>query len=492
MNKLSFAILSGFLFCFGQLTAQGDLINNGANIVINTGHDVRVEGDVQNSNNGSITNNGTIHLDANWTQTGTTTDYSGTGWLTFEGSGLQNITTANTLTIPQLRVDNNNRLRLNSAIDVSLQVDLRNNGNIELGTNNLTLDNGATLIGADVSHYVITNSTGRLRQTVGAGATFFPVGNSSYNPASITNSGTTDVFGVRVTDQILQDGTTGASFTEEVVDRTWLINEEVAGGSVANITLEWETSQELPNFDRLDVGLMHYTSGTWDKTFTYGAATTVSTGRYQVTGVGVSNFSPFGVTTKPTDLPVELLAFDANRQNADKVLLNWTTAAELNNKGFEVERMLNYETEFVQVGFVDGNGTTTNTSHYDFLDNNSYVGVSYYRLKQVDFDGSFEYSPIRAVDNKVVQAGIEVATFPNPTANVLYVRFAAIPAHIKNSQIKITDVRGRALHEFSQAVQSHQRIEINFVEQLMAGTYFVTISFDDGQEITRKFIKKEV
>lgn len=54
------------------------------------------------------------------------------------------------------------------------------------------------------------------------------------------------------------------------------------------------------------------------------------------------------------------------------------------------------------------------------------------------------------------------------------------------------NVRGRALHEFSQAVQSHQRIEINFVEQLMAGTYFVTITFDDGQEITRKFIKKEV
>lgn len=493
IHKLSIAILGGLLLSGSStLLAQGDLVNNGANIVINTGYTVKVEGGVENKNNGSISNNGNINLEENWTQTGATTNYTGTGWLNFEGSTGQTISSTNTLTVPQLRVNNNNTLSLSSALTVATRVDLNNNGNIQLGVNNLTLNNGATITGADATHYVRTNGIGNLRQTVGAGPVFFPIGNTTYNPATVSNAGVSDVFSVRVQEQVLQDGTTGLPFTSEVVDRTWFVEEETAGGSVTALTLEWEGSEELISFNRLDAGLMHYTGGAWDRSFGFGIAPTVGTNRYQITGAGITNFSPFAVTTRPSGLPVELLAFEAVRKNADEVDLNWSTATEINNKGFEVERMLDYENEFTKVGFVQGNGTSTNTNYYHFLDENSYTGISYYRLKQIDTDESYEYSPIRSVDGVVVQAGVTVSSFPNPVQDVIYVRLGEVPSHIKTMTIQIMDINGRVLHQLDQEVQQQQqRIAIHEVENLLAGTYFVTATLDDGQQFTEKFTKLE-
>jgi hypothetical protein len=493
MNKLSIAILGGLFWSFSYSSyAQGDLINNGANIVVSTGHNIRVQGEVQNGNNGRVTNNGSIYLNENWTQTGTTTDYSGIGWLNFEGSGGQSIGSSNVLNIPRLRVNNNNNLTLSSPINVSLQVDLNNNGNILLGTHNLTLTSGASIIGADVGHYIVTNGTGQLRQTVGSSPIFFPIGNTTYNPATLSNTGTIDVFSIRVQEQALQNGTTGAPFTIEVVDRTWFVEEEVAGGSIAGLTLEWGVGEELTGFDRLDAGLMHYTGGIWDKSFGYGIAPTVGTNRYQITGAGITNFSPFGVTTRPSGLPVELLVFEAIRRTADEVDLNWSTATEINNRGFEVERMLDYETVFTNIGFVEGSGTSAQTNYYHFLDENSYRGISYYRLKQIDFDGSVDYSPTRSVLGMAVQAGVAVTSFPNPVKDMVYVRFGEVPPTVKNSTIQITDMTGRVLYQIEQETHSDQRVAIKEVKELLAGTYFITVIFDDGQQFSHKFIKTKI
>lgn len=493
MNKLSTAILGGLLWSVSYSSyAQGDLINNGANIVVSTGHNIRVQGDVLNGSDGGVRNNGSIYLNENFTQTGTTTDYSGTGWLNFEGSGGQSIGSSNVLNIPRLRVNNNNNLTLSSPINVSLRVDLNNNGSILLGTHNLTLTSGASIGGADETHYIVTNSTGQLRQTVGSGPIFFPIGNTTYNPATVSNAGTIDVFSVRVQEQALQDGTTGAPFTTEVIDRTWFVEEEVAGGSIAALTLQWEAGEELTSFNRLDAGLMHYIGGAWDRSFGFGVAPTVGLNRYQITGAGITSFSPFGVTTRQAGLPVELLAFEAVRRTADEVDLNWSTAVEINNRGFEVERMLDSETTFTNIGFVEGNGTSTQTNYYHFLDENSYRGISYYRLKQIDFDGSIDYSPTRSVRGLVMQAGVAVTSFPNPVDDIVYVRFGEIPSTVKNSIIQITDMTGRVLHQLEQEVNSDQRVGIKEVKELLAGTYFITVTFDDGQQFSHKFIKTKI
>ena len=85
-------------------------------------------------------------------------------------------------------------------------------------------------------------------------------------------------------------------------------------------------------------------------------------------------------------VPVELISFSASINNG-VVELNWITSTETNNKGFEIERSKNgsYET----IGFVDGHGTTTETQAYYFTDKNVVTGNYKYRLKQIDFDGTF-------------------------------------------------------------------------------------------------------
>lgn len=104
---------------------------------------------------------------------------------------------------------------------------------------------------------------------------------------------------------------------------------------------------------------------------------------------------PFDVSCA-TVLPVEMVSFTAER-SGNVSLLRWETSSELNNDYFAVER-LNENGVFNTIGIVDGNGTTSQPSYYAFTDESPYAGVNYYRLRQTDFNGDYEYSPIRAVE----------------------------------------------------------------------------------------------
>jgi hypothetical protein len=131
-------------------------------------------------------------------------------------------------------------------------------------------------------------------------------------------------------------------------------------------------------------------------------------------------------------VPVELVSFVANVIDG-KVNLTWSTATETNNSGFAVERSVN-GVEFTQVGFVKGNGTTTERNSYSFVDNGLNAGKYTYRLKQVDFDGTYEYT-------KSVEVSVGLPTefslsqnYPNPFNPSTTINFA-LP---KVSNVKLT------------------------------------------------------
>jgi hypothetical protein len=114
-------------------------------------------------------------------------------------------------------------------------------------------------------------------------------------------------------------------------------------------------------------------------------------------------------------LPVELTSFTGNVQN-NKVYLNWTTATELNNRGFEVERKSDGN-NWTIIGFKEGNGTTSQMENYSFVDDlsNSKSSVISYRLKQIDFNGTFAYSNEIEVSNNIVpDQFILEQNYPNP------------------------------------------------------------------------------
>ena len=117
--------------------------------------------------------------------------------------------------------------------------------------------------------------------------------------------------------------------------------------------------------------------------------------------------------------PVELASFNANVSN-NNVKLNWITSSEINNSGFEIERApLNPPQggtfgQWKKIGFVEGNGTTTGANYYSFEDNNLASSVYHYRLKQLDFDGSFEYSNVLEVEVNTPVSFSLSQNYPNP------------------------------------------------------------------------------
>lgn len=470
-----------------MLTAQSGLINNGADIRITATTDLKINnGGVINKNNGNINNEGNLYVDLDWTQSGATTSYTGSGLLSFEGNGNQTLSSTQPIAIARLRVDNGNRLILNTNVTVSDQVDLINNGNIELGASNLELASGATVTNFDHNHFVITNSTGVLQQEVGNTNVVFPVGNSTYNPATLNNAGTLDNFGTRVEDQVLDNGTTGTPETQDIVNRSWHITEATTGGSAVTLTVQWNVSDELPGFIRAQSGVAHWNGSTWEHPTTYAAATPVGAS-FMHTRTGISSFSPFAVEDIKETLPIELSFFEAQRLDKDNVQLDWATVSETNNRGFEIERMLDTESEFHKINWVDGVGNSTSYLRYNLNDVNSHKGISYYRLKQIDFDGTYSYSPVRAVaGNQSNNNTIQV--YPVPTKDHLIVDLSNWDND--DVAIKIIDVHGRILFVKEITIQQNHLIKIDEVRDLPSGTYFVSIGNDRNYKIIRKIIKE--
>jgi hypothetical protein len=118
-------------------------------------------------------------------------------------------------------------------------------------------------------------------------------------------------------------------------------------------------------------------------------------------------------------IPVEFTSFTASQEDS-KVFLSWSTATETNNLGFEVENTAPLKPpngvkieEWETIGFVKGNGTTTNYNEYSFIDNITKSGIYRYRLKQIDFDGKYQYSKVINIDVTVSDFTLD-QNYPNP------------------------------------------------------------------------------
>jgi len=136
----------------------------------------------------------------------------------------------------------------------------------------------------------------------------------------------------------------------------------------------------------------------------------------------VASDDPTRIQDPGLPLPVELTSFTANANKDGNVILNWSTATEINNQMFEIERR-SKESQFITIGYVEGYGTTTEPQEYFYLDNTVETGFYVYRLKQIDFGGQFEYSDEIEVEvNGPLTFGLE-QNYPNPfnpSTNIKY------------------------------------------------------------------------
>ena len=176
-------------------------------------------------------------------------------------------------------------------------------------------------------------------------------------------------------------------------------------------------------------------------------------------------------------LPVELSAFRGNNVESG-INLEWVTDSEVNNEGFEVEFSLDART-FETLAFINGNGTTNETQTYQFLHKTNRPGSLYYRLKQMDFDGAFEYSDIIEVMREKKNDG-NIVIFPNPASEQFTITVNN-PERLSSS-VKVTDLLGKTIFETSfQAGQAPDFFEKE-ISSLTQQLYIVTTRI--GTEVT--------
>ncbi len=185
-------------------------------------------------------------------------------------------------------------------------------------------------------------------------------------------------------------------------------------------------------------------------------------------------------------LPIELLYFKANTK-VEGVLLEWVTVSEINNDFFTIERS-NSGIDFEPVGIIQGSGNSNNEINYEFIDRSPRGGISYYRLKQTDFDGQFDYSEIKRVS---VESSGRSIIFPNPIndENELTVHLSI--EEPESISILIYDFKGTEIFKISDEVENglnQFKISLNGYKPNL---YFLKIFNSMGQSFgTYKIIKE--
>ena len=203
-------------------------------------------------------------------------------------------------------------------------------------------------------------------------------------------------------------------------------------------------------------------------------------GAYTNSAVNFNSEPPNPVTITAASLPVEFTKFSATPHQKE-IALNWQTATEKNNSHFEVEQSTdgkNYRT----IGEVAGAGTTLEVQNYEFMDANPAKGMNYYRLKQVDWNGDFEYSDVAAVE---FSSDLNAQFFPNPVKNELTINTTA-----QDVSIFVYNMTGQLVKQINR-ISIDGQYNLNMSE-LMSGMYQVQlIESKTGNSLAQQRVVKQ-
>jgi len=347
-------------------------------------------------------------------------------------------------------------------------------------------DNGGVSDASDESH-----TTGPFRK-VGNEAFIFPVGNGEqYRLCAISApSAASDIFTATYFDDNpwpIYDGGLRENPIANISSREYWIMDRDNGSSSVFVTLSWDTnSGGVGDPDSLLVARWDDVDMEWKNEGNFTTTGTTIEGTVQ-SSAAIQNFSPFTLaSTNATlnPLPIELLSFDAQKQDEQSVLVSWTTVTETDNDYFEVQRSTNGE-DFEVIAIVDGAGTSTEILNYEQVDDGPSAGWNYYRLKQVDFDGASSLSETRQVwfdAAEVADASIDV--WPNPVGQDFFnIALKGFDFESERSVIELRDLTGRPVAISVTPSVSGFHVEIN--ESVSSGYYFVKLS-TEGQVFTKQ------
>lgn len=279
-------------------------------------------------------------------------------------------------------------------------------------------------------------------------------------------------------------------------DRIWRVSEVNSSGvavDVGDINMRWDLSNLGP-ITASDLRLLIDTDndGVFAGDTVIAGATNVGGDIYQFTGVsggiaGITDNRRFTIGTinlSQTPLPVDLISFNAHA-NEGKVELKWITATEINNDYFTIERSINVK-DWEEILVVDGAGNSNQIIEYFDTDYTPFEGVSYYRLKQTDFDGKYTYSNIVPIKIENDQKN-GMLVYPNPVeiGEIVSVDFED---YKKEVLLVLRDVAGKEFYsKLFLNIEKGQLIGIPISNEIPAGTYLI-IATSENQIYSKKLI----
>jgi len=472
--KVLFALL---LIGGTTLNAQLAFNNNGSlTLQIDNGLVVHSDGDVSNLNTSSLVfesaGEPNLEFDGHFTNGTSATLTAGTGLLELTGSASQNLDFGGD-DLYNLEINNSAGGVFTRSATVNNEVQFNTGDFTTTDSELLTFETGATAAGAaDGSHV-----NGPVAKNFNSTTAFtFPVGHgSSYNSLAYTPNGTgaTTMKAKYNYTQPSNRSSLGAGICKVSNVEYWDLT-RTSGSQDGTVTLEWDGESAVS--DLPDLLVAYWDGSNWQDG---GGTASGAAGSGTIpSGSAMSTFNKYTLGTNPCNnpLPVELIEFTAQPKNNEAVDVHWVTATEINNDYFVVLRSKD-GVNFAPIDSVNayGTGNSTELQNYSLMDYQPYSGTSYYRLKQLDYDGTTSYSNIEIVNFE----GVEIITlFPNPSSGEVNIT-------VKSSE---TGTITFTVHDAVGKIIKSEQFQINEGNNQISsfincanGKYFVSVVTSNGK-----------
>jgi hypothetical protein len=277
----------------------------------------------------------------------------------------------------------------------------------------------------------------------------------------------------------------GDSSVTSVIDRWWDISAVSGYNAVtATVTFSYLAAENTlpvsPPYRIGPIAAQHWNGTMWEPPVCSACNNGVTSGVGTVTVSGANTFSPWILVAQPAPLPITLLSFNATAVS-EGVSLNWVTTSEINNDYFTVERS-NDAVNFQAILTVDGAGNSSRTIDYSTLDANPLRGVSYYRLRQTDFDNKTTVSDVVAVN---ISDNGNLLVVPNPASNFVNIIFAGEVSG--EHHIEVMDDKGTVVLRATENLADKKYYRVS-LENYSKGIYLIRLTDKAGTSQTGRFI----
>ncbi len=388
MKSRTLLFLNSMLLLFAGIKAEAQVaVTNQGTLYVSGSSDIfYVNGSFDNQSTAATTNNGNLYIlgDLNNDQPSMAT---GTGTLLLQGSSAQNVNGSQVFNTYNLTSNNSNGITLNNDLSVGNSHTFSNGLITTSSSNFLIYQNGATYSGDNDSKHV----NGWVKK-IGTQDFDFPVGNTTMErKAGIRSLSTSSDFQCHYYQTTPNTNLHNGNLAVINPNEYWYIDRN--SGGTAKVYLTWDVLKMAVNIGTTLLSSMqiaHFKSGMWN-----GENASATTGLLSLNGTvtsgTLSTFSPFTLGSNINVLPVTYLYFTATPQNG-KSKLDWATGSENSNDHFEVQRSVDQE-NWTYIATVASSGVKTGGT-YEAFDDAPESGFDFYRIKQVNQDGTFSYSNI--------------------------------------------------------------------------------------------------